>query len=121
MKRQPLSKVKGWDQFITLTLRSSLESHTIYPRYAEKRPTKRQDGIYYVDPTLFKYGGVACTIFVVEPHEADQLAHLYVRGVAHVYTHWNPWVAVVFSHVYDMGQARVGLTNSDPLGNGISL
>lgn len=121
IKRQPLKEVKGFEWFITLVLHSQLESHAIYPRYSDKRPRKRQDSIYYVDPVLFPYGGVACTICVVEPHQTDQFANFPVKGVANIYTYWKPWVAVIFSHACIPGQVDVGLTNSDPLGNGISL
>ncbi|MCK4457626.1 MAG: hypothetical protein KAW39_07795 [Thermoplasmata archaeon] len=95
----PLSEVKGADQFVTLLLHSSLESDTIFPRYTEEKSTRRLDSVYYVDPSLFVHGGVACTVYLVEPHEADQLARLMTRGVAHVFTDWKPWIAVVFSHV----------------------
>lgn len=98
-QRLPLNELKGYDQFITLTFPADVEDTPIYPPYREKTSTRRLDGIYYVDSSLFVHGGVACTVYVVEPHEAHQLASLMTRGVAHVFTQWIPWVAIVFSHV----------------------
>lgn len=73
--------------------------HSVYPPYKKKESTERVNSIYFADSSFFPHGGVACNIYLVGPHEVQDLPHLYTRGVAHILAHGTPWIAIVFSHV----------------------
>lgn len=96
----PLGRVEGFLQFTGFVFPATLDKiHSAYPPYRRKKSTERVDSVYYIDPSFFPHGAVACNIYLVEPHEVQNLPHLPTTGVAHIVTHGKPWVAIVFSHV----------------------
>lgn len=94
-----LDKVKGIDQLITIPIPVPLKDSSAYPIYSRKSSTENLEAVIYVDDALFPHGGVACTLYVVEPHRAEHLPRSMTRGITYVCTHWTPWVVLVFSHL----------------------